>query len=80
MLMNSKEDTPATWMIMARELVTIALRAALPVLHRLRLHLRRRVRVIGLLRLLLVTLRDLLLAVQGLAQLLVTRTTTCPKR
>ena len=26
-----KEDTPATWMMMARELVTIALRAALPV-------------------------------------------------
>ena len=50
------------------------------VLHRLLLRLRRSVRVNRLLLLLIVLPQDVLLAVQGLAQLLVTRMTTCPKR
>ena len=62
---------------MAREHVTIALH--LLVLHRLRLCLRQSVRVNRLLLLLLVPFQDVLLAVQGLVQLL-TRMTTCPKR
>ena len=63
---------------MARELLVLHLL----VLHRLRLRLRRSVRVHRLLLLLIVLnvlLQDVLLALQGLAQLLVTRMTTCPK-